>query len=410
LRGCAPGHAIRHPHLVRVTADAGWITLRGSVLSGESEKLVDAVRQVSGVQGVDAHLNEPGWIYTGAWFAGQVNNWDEAAFEVREARGVLQAGSARSSAARQQALLACNDAFMTPLATAAQSGDPVQYQQAYRTAIQACNACHSAQAYGPNGGTLSFYPRPGSDFVDLGRVCVCEIGGLVTWLTHYVSSAAAAALTVGRLLVGAGLVPTSGSAQSQQSSAQPAASPAPTPLSLETLTQIQPGLSTYMMETAQRFGIMWLPAQQKNWDLAAFEAREAEQVLQHGAVRSNQSRQMGINGVNSTFVVPLIAAAQSDDQAQFESAYTRAISGCNACHATQTYGQKNRPFSFVKIQVPRTSPEDISAYSPHLIGWDVTYHGGRRRPPRSVGSSGQWVPTLVSCCEYVGSFQLSCSR
>ena len=91
-----------------------------------------------------------------AWFAGQANNWDEAAFEVREARGVLQAGSGRSSPARQQALRAFNDAFMTPLATAAQSGDAAQYQQAYRTAIQACNACHSAQAYGPTGGTLSF--------------------------------------------------------------------------------------------------------------------------------------------------------------------------------------------------------------------------------------------------------------
>jgi hypothetical protein len=91
-----------------------------------------------------------------AWFAAQANNWDEAAFEVREARGVLQAGSARSNTARQQALLAFNDAFMTPLATAAQSGDTGQFQQSYRTAIQACNACHSAQAYGPTGGTLDF--------------------------------------------------------------------------------------------------------------------------------------------------------------------------------------------------------------------------------------------------------------
>jgi mono/diheme cytochrome c family protein len=91
-----------------------------------------------------------------AWFAGQANNWDEAAFEVREARGVVQAGAARSNTARQQALLAFNDAFLTPLATAAQSGDAVQFQQSYRTAIQACNACHSAQAYGPTGGTLSF--------------------------------------------------------------------------------------------------------------------------------------------------------------------------------------------------------------------------------------------------------------
>jgi len=91
-----------------------------------------------------------------SWFAGQANNWDEAAFEVREARGVLQAGAARSNASRQQVIGAFNDAVMTPLATAAQSGDQAQYQQAYRAAIQACNACHAAQPYGPTGGNLGF--------------------------------------------------------------------------------------------------------------------------------------------------------------------------------------------------------------------------------------------------------------
>lgn len=83
-----------------------------------------------------------------SWFAAQDTNWDEAAFEIREARGVLQQGAARSSALRQQPLLAFNDAFMTPLAAAAQSGDRAQYEQAYRAAIGGCNACHVSQASG----------------------------------------------------------------------------------------------------------------------------------------------------------------------------------------------------------------------------------------------------------------------
>ena len=96
---------------------------------------------------------------------------------------------------------------------------------------------------------------------------------------------AVVALTLGVLLVAAGLSPAVGASLAQQPSPAPAVSPAaspaatPTPLSLQTLTQIQPGLSSYMMEAAQRFGIMWFAAQQKNWDLAAFEAREAEGVL-----------------------------------------------------------------------------------------------------------------------------------
>jgi hypothetical protein len=48
---------------VRVTADAGWIDLSGSVLPGEAQKLVRAVSHVNGVLGVDDHLDEHGWLY-----------------------------------------------------------------------------------------------------------------------------------------------------------------------------------------------------------------------------------------------------------------------------------------------------------------------------------------------------------
>jgi hypothetical protein len=175
-------------------------------------------------------------------------------------------------------------------------------------------------------------------------------------------------LSLGVLLVVGGLTPVVvGSPLAQQPAPAPspgAPAATPTPLSLQTLTQIQPGLSTYMMEAAQRFGIMWFAAKHQNLDLAAFEAREAKGVLQHGAVRSNQSRQQGIDAFNSAFLDPLITASQSGDQAQFEAAYTSAIEGCNACHASQNYGQINRPFSFVKLQVPTNSPDEVYAYTP----------------------------------------------
>lgn len=178
------------------------------------------------------------------------------------------------------------------------------------------------------------------------------------------------AITLGTLLVAGAITAGAGSPFAQQSptpaGATAAASPAATatPLSLQTLSQIQPGLSTYMMEAAQRFGIMWFAAQQNNWDFAAFEGREAEGVLQHGAVRSNASRQQGISAYNTNFLEPLIQAAQSGDQARFQAAYTAAIQGCNSCHGAQNYGAINKPFSFVKIQVPKNSPEDVYAYAP----------------------------------------------
>ncbi len=67
---------------------------------------------------------------------------------------------------------------------------------------------------------------------------------------------------------------------------------------------------------------------------------------------------------DSSFMDPLILAAQSGDQARFQGAYNSAIEGCNASHASQNYGAINKPFSFVKIQVPKNSPEDVYAYSP----------------------------------------------
>ena len=185
--------------------------------------------------------------------------------------------------------------------------------------------------------------------------------------TRRTIAAGGVVLALGVSLIAGAVTTSAGSPLAQQPSptatvGAPAATP--TPLSLQTLSQIQPGLSTYMMETAQRFGIMWFAAQQNNWDLAAFEAREAEGVLQKGAVRSNQSRQQGITAFNSSFMDSLVQAAQSGDQSRFQSAYTAAIGGCNACHASQNYGAINRPFSFVKIQIPKNSPEDVYAYAP----------------------------------------------
>jgi osmotically-inducible protein OsmY len=58
----AMGHVIRHPHKVSVTADAGWIELRGDVLPDEREALVGVIKSIPGVFGVEDHLEEYGWV------------------------------------------------------------------------------------------------------------------------------------------------------------------------------------------------------------------------------------------------------------------------------------------------------------------------------------------------------------
>jgi len=180
--------------------------------------------------------------------------------------------------------------------------------------------------------------------------------------------AALCGMGLGLLLILTGISGPALRSQAQQltPSAGVAASPAPTatPLSLDQLTAIQPGLSGFMLEAAQPLGIMWFAGQQRNWDLAAFEGRETKDTLHRGGLKSNQARQQGIEAFNTALLDPLIMAAQAGDHARFEQGYRTAILGCNGCHSTQIYGQTGRPFSFVKIQVPTNSPEDIYAYAP----------------------------------------------
>ena len=57
------GHVVRHPHQVSVTADGGWIRLAGSVLPAEKEALVNTIREVPGVSGIEDRLDEHGWLY-----------------------------------------------------------------------------------------------------------------------------------------------------------------------------------------------------------------------------------------------------------------------------------------------------------------------------------------------------------
>ena len=143
--------------------------------------------------------------------------------------------------------------------------------------------------------------------------------------------------------------------------ASPAATP--TPLTAQQLTDISPGLSSYMMETARRMGRSWFAAQNNNWDEAAFEIREARGVLQTGARISDEEPQKGIAAFIPGFLDPLIVTAQSGDKTQYEAGYTSAIQGCNACHASQTYDETNQPFSFIRVQVPTKSIWDVYAYA-----------------------------------------------
>lgn len=179
------------------------------------------------------------------------------------------------------------------------------------------------------------------------------------------TAAAAAASPVTKPAVAPSPAISPAAAPAASPAAAASASPAaqPTPLTAQQLTDISPGLSSYMMETARRMGRSWFAAQNNNWDEAAFEIREARGVLQTGARISDEEPQKGIAAFIPGFLDPLIVTAQSGDKTQYEAGYTSALQGCNACHASQTYDETNQPFSFIRVQVPTKSIWDVYAYA-----------------------------------------------
>src|SRR5947209_19558864 len=152
---------------------------------------------------------------------------------------------------------------------------------------------------------VRLYPPSGTNHLNLGHLRLQRTGEGTRMhrLVAHAKIAALCGMGSGLVLILAGVSGPALRSQAQQLAPSPgvAASPAPTatPLSLDQLTSIQPGLSGFMMEAAQRVGIMWFAAQQGNWDLAAFEGRETKDTLHRGGLKSNQSRQQGIEAFNS---------------------------------------------------------------------------------------------------------------
>src|SRR5215470_20169547 len=64
--------------------------------------------------------------------------------------------------------------------------------------------------------------------------------------------------------------------------AQQAAQPTPTPLSLDDLSAIQPGLGTVMVEYAHRMAVVWFAGEAANWNLAQYQIIEMREIQEVG--------------------------------------------------------------------------------------------------------------------------------
>src|SRR6266508_4515197 len=181
----------------------------------------------------------------------------------------------------------------------------------------------------------------------------------MTFMNRRVKTLGAGVATVmaGTALILASQVSVTGAAPARQ------AQPTPTPLTLQQLSDIQPGLGTIMIEYGHRMSAMWFAEQAGNWDLAEYQLIEMREIQEVGET-TRPARAAPLKSFESSFLDPLEDGIKAKDKSKFESAYNAAIQGCNSCHGSQTSADWPQGFKFIKIQVPKDTLESIYAYTP----------------------------------------------
>jgi hypothetical protein len=119
-------------------------------------------------------------------------------------------------------------------------------------------------------------------------------------------------------------------------------------ITLAQIAEIQPGLGTVMMEYANRFWSMYYAANDGNWDLAAYQMKEALEIQEVGET-TRPSRALALKAFETSFLVPLTNTINAKDFSAFQTAYNNTVAGCNGCHEANG-------FPFIKYVLPTTPP------------------------------------------------------
>jgi len=114
---------------------------------------------------------------------------------------------------------------------------------------------------------------------------------------------------------------------------------------LKTLAEIQPGLGTVMIEYGARFTNVYYAAKGGNWDLAAYQLKEAREIQEVGET-TRPARAEALKGFEKSYLDPIEAAIKAKDFKKFDKAFKDGIQGCNTCHTGQG-------FPFIKYQLPK---------------------------------------------------------
>jgi hypothetical protein len=121
---------------------------------------------------------------------------------------------------------------------------------------------------------------------------------------------------------------------------------------LKTLAEIQPGLGTVMIEYSTRYTTAYYAAKGGNWELAAYQIKEAREIQEVGET-TRPERAQALKGFEKSYLDPLDEAIKAKDFKKFDKAFKDGIQGCNTCHIGQG-------FPYIKYQLPKAPTSPVS--------------------------------------------------
>jgi len=120
---------------------------------------------------------------------------------------------------------------------------------------------------------------------------------------------------------------------------------------VRTLSDIQPGLGTVMIEYGNRFTNMYYAAKAGNWGLAAYMLKEAKEIQEVGEM-TRPANAGALIYFEQNFLTPVDDAIVAQDFRQFKVAFKQAEEGCNNCHASKGY-------PFIQFKLPNKPPAPL---------------------------------------------------
>ncbi len=275
------------------------------------------------------------------WFAANAANWDMAKYQLDEMTEIQEVGET-TRPKRAPALKAFEENFLAALDKAIDAKDKAALTKAFDDTIAGCNACHAAST---SDAWASY------QFVHL-QVPKTDPAFYVDWKGgeqgNYIANPAE----------GQAAEPTAAPAGSLDATGveQLVNSKFNTVDRNLALWNIQPGLGTVMIEYGNRFSRMYFAAQSGNWDMAKYQLGEMIEIQEVGEI-TRPNRAPMLKAFEEGFLAPLDKAIDAKDTQAFDTAYTAAAGGCNACH-TASSGSNWKSYRFVKIQVPTADNND----------------------------------------------------